>query len=296
MSASTIDPTAAAARTHHRRGLVLGCCILAAFALSLLTAGRAEAACFYSAPTSANFPDSPFDGELGIAPEITGVGATLDGACNAAVNPAIDYAPSPGGLVYGDSVATYVNTDGNPATGDPVFGGADKVVMVLGFSGPDSGPAMAGWNGYTFDFAGAPILPAVGGAGFAASLDQLGVPAPTTLGLEVGALYEGLYDYYFDFAPEPGSAPFGFPVSFSTSPPPPPVPQPVTQQAPASTPKKKAKKKKKCKKGYKLRKVRGKKVCKKRKRKKARAVSAAATRRYEALDRKLRAQELRKRR
>src|SRR5690606_40842526 len=52
-------------------------------------------------------------------------------------------------LVPGDFVATFVNTDGNPATGSPTFGGADVAVGILGMTGADA-VAASRWNGVEF--------------------------------------------------------------------------------------------------------------------------------------------------
>jgi hypothetical protein len=54
---------------------------------------------------------------------------------------------------------------------------------------------------------------------------------PATVGIRVGAIWEGVYDIYGDFAPEVLDPSFRFPVAFSTvapSPPPPPSATPPT--------------------------------------------------------------------
>jgi PASTA domain-containing protein len=192
---------------------------LIAFATALMSllwfcAGRADAICYGSTPASSTFADSFVDG--GGAPEVYGIDIDLNAGCGLTVDTVTD------SLISGDAVFTYLNVDGNPTTGDVIFSGADRVVGVLGPSGSGP-PILAPWNGTTFDFVGAgQALPAYFDAGFITNLNQLGVPAPTTLGLIVGSLYSPLSA--FDFAPDVGA--YGFPVGFSTSPPPPPPPPP----------------------------------------------------------------------
>jgi hypothetical protein len=187
----------------------------------------AHATCYSSTPTSATFTDAAADAP--VAPDILQVDAALDGGCGFAINPTVNNAPY-AGLVSGDAVFTYVNADGNALTGDTLFGGADRVVGVLGPSG--SGPPVLGiWNGVDFTFTQA--LAAVGVAGFSTTLNQLGVPAPTTLGVKVGTIYTDGVATDIDVAPDgPGTA-YGFPVSFSTTAPlpPPPPPPPVIPAA-----------------------------------------------------------------
>jgi hypothetical protein len=199
--------------------------ILVSLLSTLLLAGTAQAACTSSTPSTAAYADSPADGELGLAPEIVSVNATTDAACRLTVQGVLAGAIAPGDLIDGDTVGIYLDTDGNPASGSALWDGADRVAITIGRFGPDLGPGLGVWNGSTFDFVGAPLLP-VGAAGFAATVDQLGMPAPTAIGIRAATLYSGIYDDYSDFAPEVFAAPFRFPVAFSTAPPPPPLPAP----------------------------------------------------------------------
>ncbi|KKL09760.1 hypothetical protein LCGC14_2562640, partial [marine sediment metagenome] len=123
----------------------------------------------------------------------------------------------------GDIVATFINSDGNLATGSSLFG-AERAVMVIGLTGPDAAPVLLTWTGSTFDPASATSLPPLGAAGFVTNLNQLGVPAPTALGVAVWSANGS----DLDLAPDT-PWPYSFPVDFSTTPPllPPPPPPPA---------------------------------------------------------------------
>jgi hypothetical protein len=205
------------------RHLVLALVILA------VVPGAAHAACTSSTPSTAGFADSGADGDLGLAPEIVSVVATTDAACRVTVQDVLAGAAAPGDLIEGDVVGIYLDTDGNPATGSPLWDGADRVAIIVGMAGPDLGPGLGVWDGVTFSFVGAPLLAPVGAGGFGATPDQLGMAAPAVVGIRTATLWTGIYDTYADFAPEVFNAPFGFPVTFSTaapSPPPAPVAAP----------------------------------------------------------------------
>ncbi|MBX5470440.1 MAG: hypothetical protein IRZ21_11150, partial [Thermoleophilaceae bacterium] len=195
--------------------------VAAALLVALVAPAAARATCYSSTSSSQAFPDSAFDGESGLAPEILGVVAVTDSRCGIGVDSVIQGDTDPGDLIDGEAVGIYIDTDGNPSTGSPTFDGADRVVMIVGQLGSDVGPALGVWDGSQFSFDNAPLLTAVGAAGFVTDIDQLGVPRPATLGIRAVSLYEGIYDVYMDAAPEPGQLPFAFPVSFSTAAPPP---------------------------------------------------------------------------
>lgn len=139
-------------------------------------------------------------------------------------------------LVDGDFVSTYVDTDGNEATGSAVFGGADYAVGILGQFGPDLVGAFR-WNGVEFQAAGLPSLEsfAVGSTDevWSVGAADIGIVPGAAAGLEFATLYEGVYSTYFDFAPEPGAPTFRF-VTGALSPPPspPPAPAPAPVAAP----------------------------------------------------------------
>jgi hypothetical protein len=192
----------------------------------------AEATCSSSTPAAESFADDPFDGELGLAPELATVDVSLGAACELIVAPTLADRSETAGLIRDETVTTYIDTDGDPTTGSPEWGGADRAVLVAGQNGPDLPPALGTWTGAEFSYSEAPILPAVGAAGFTTTLDQLGVPGSTTLGIRVASSWSGLLDVYDDFAPEPGTPSFAFAVSIATAPAP-SAPQPAAPPAPA---------------------------------------------------------------
>lgn len=185
-----------------------------------LTAATAQATCFSSVPSSASLPDEPTDAPGNL--EIVSVDFATDSSCGITMNPVLAAQSSPGDLLSGEFVGTFINTDGNLATGSPAFFGAEKVVTVMGLTGPDPAPTLVTWTGSDFDLASATSLPPLGAAGFVTNLNQLGVPAPTTLKVVVWA-QDGSD---IDFAPDT-PWPYSFPVDFSTTPPLPPPPPPA---------------------------------------------------------------------
>jgi hypothetical protein len=208
---------------------------LTALGSMLAFATMADATCYYSTASSQSYADSPIDAEFGLAPEITSVRANTDVACGLSVEPVIANAYG-GDLIDGEAVGVYLDTDGNPSTGSPLWHGADRVVITVGRTGTDLGPGVGTWNGTTFDFASGAILARVGAGGWFANIDQLGIASPVNLGIKTGAIYSGIYDVYGDLAPERGASPFVFPVSFSTVAPPPPPPPPPPPAPPALPP------------------------------------------------------------
>jgi hypothetical protein len=197
--------------------LRLAALVVAAAAMTGSSPGTARAACASSTPAAQSFADDPFDGELGLAPEITSVDVSLGAACDLVVLPRLGDRSETAGLIIDEAVSTYIDVDGNPATGSPLWGGADRVVQVIGRNGADLPPALGSWTGTEFSFAAAATLPVVGAGGFAATVDQLGAAGPATLGLRVTSSWVGLRDTYDDFAPAPGSPSFAFAVSFTTA-------------------------------------------------------------------------------
>jgi hypothetical protein len=128
------------------------------------------------------FADSPFDGEGGLAPEITTVSMAVDGACNYSVNPGLTLP-----LIDDDFVFIYVDRDGNAATGSLNWGGADVVVGTVGGTYGDS--PLGVWNGAQFTFTDAsPAGTAPFHGGFSATLDRLGVAPGVTTGVQVGRI------------------------------------------------------------------------------------------------------------
>ena len=199
----------------------------------LLPTGTAHAACFGSTPSTNTFADSPADGDEGLAPEIVAVTTATGAECQVSVEPILAGYLAPGDLIEGDAVGIYLDTDGSPATGSPLWGGADRVALIIGAIGPDLGPGLGVWDGVDFEFAGAPPVAPLGAGGVFATIDQLGIAAPSTVGVQTIAMWEGLFDTYADFAPELLAPSFRFPVAFSTAaPPPPPHPPPAPPVVP----------------------------------------------------------------
>lgn len=200
--------------------------------LAALAAGAAvlpstadAAPCHTSTAADITHADSSFDGEAGLAPEITTVSGSLNATCSYAVDPGI---ASPF-LISGDAVFIYLDTDGSNATGSPLFGGADKAVGTVGSTYADESDPMVGtWDGTTFEFTGGAVLAQHSLGGFRAAVDVLGIANGTRTDFMVGSIYSGIYDNYVDFAPEPGQLPVGLDVSFVGPPPPPPPAPPVT--------------------------------------------------------------------
>lgn len=188
--------------------------------------GRAVAACTASTPASERLADNASDGQLGLAPEITFVDATLGSACDLVVLTSLGDRSATVGLIPYETLATYIDTDGNSATGSQQWNGADKVVVVFGQRTAGPPAALGTWTGAAFSFAAGVTLPAVGASGFAANLDQLGVSGPATLGLRVASSWTGLRDTYDDLAPKRRGPSFAFPVTFTTdgAPPAPAIP------------------------------------------------------------------------
>lgn len=140
-------------------------------------------------------------------------------------------------LIEGDYVVTYVNTDGNPGTGEPTFGGADLVVFIVGHAGQD-GVTTLRWNGATFVGVSYPSLISFGSGAtdevWSISAAELGIAPGTPTTLVFATEYEGAYDNYFDFAPEPGGPAFTFTTAGAVAPPPvAPTPVAAAPVAPA---------------------------------------------------------------
>jgi len=203
---------------------------LVAAIVLLATTGAAHATCYSSTPNNETFSDAL--GDSGNAPDIGNTVVELNATCGISVNPAVT------GLNSSDkAVFTYIDTDGDAATGDPNFG-AEVIVGVFGDSTAPSPPVLARWNGSTFDFSKGELLSPLGTAGFVSDLNQLAVPDSTTIALIVASSYEppAPATPEADFAPEADA--FYFETDFSTSPaqPPPPAPSAAVLKAGCEVP------------------------------------------------------------
>lgn len=203
----------------------LGTCAVIATATSTASATP----CGSSTPATTTAYDSPSDGDAGLAPEISAMTIAVDGSCNITVALTLDAY-----LIYGDSHIIYVDTDGNPGTGDSTFVGADVAVITVGRSGVDDSPVMETWNGTGWTV-GPQLTPAANSWGFTTRLDTLGIANPTTITAQAGSMYRGLYSNYFDFIPDPGLPPIPLSVAFAApAPPPPPAPAAPAASAPVA--------------------------------------------------------------
>lgn len=193
---------------------------------------------FSAVTASANFFDAIGDNEGGLAPDLQQMVVLTedDGYFTVGIR------LNSNALIDGDFVATFVNTDGDAATGSATFGGADLAIGIVGQTGTDA-VAASRWNGVAWQ--ATPLPPSLvsfpDGATdevWLARASELGIAPGTTTTLVFGALYEGTYDTYSDFAPEPGFAPFAFPVGALSppAPPPPPPPPPAPVVAPPLSP------------------------------------------------------------
>jgi hypothetical protein len=203
-------------------------------ALLLGTGSTAREACS-STPSEAAISDPV--GDIFEAIDVSSIDLSLDAACKLTVTPSFN--PP---LTDQDSVNVYFDSDGNAATGDPEYDGADHVVELLG--GASSAPPSLFPCPSACDFLNGVQLPPTGGGGFVVMLDQLGVESSKSVGVEAEALRQlpPPEDFILvDYAPDMGS--HTFPVALSTPPtataaPPPAVEPPATRTVRA--------KKKKC--------------------------------------------------
>lgn len=172
---------------------------------------------------SGAFLDSLYDSSL--APDLQEMVALTSDDDLYVVGITLDY----NGLIDGDFVATFVNTDGNPSTGEPTFGGADVAVGIVGLTGQDA-VTTSRWNGSGWQAAYFPSLVSFPSGTtdevWAISAAELGVAPGTPTTLVFGSSYAG----YYDFAPEAGIAPFVFTAGSLT-----PAP-PVLAAAPVALP------------------------------------------------------------
>src|SRR3954454_19801966 len=98
----------------------------AALALVFGPATSSFASCYSATPASQSFSDPIGDADSGLAPDITSINVQVGGSCSITAGSPL------GSLIEGDAVFIYLDTDGNPNTGETVFGGADRVVGTLG--------------------------------------------------------------------------------------------------------------------------------------------------------------------
>jgi hypothetical protein len=185
---------------------------LAVVVAAVMFAGTAtaNAACTTSTPSAASYVD-PVDGDLGLAPEITTVTVSLDAACRYVVDPGI---ATP--LADGDGVFVYLDTDGNPATGDTAIGGADVAIVTVGLGTSVSAPVRGAWDGEGFAFdESTPVGTGFEDGGFATSVDALSIPSGATTHVMLGSVRLTEDDLLFDIAPGDGA--IALPVTWSAA-------------------------------------------------------------------------------
>jgi hypothetical protein len=125
--------------------------VVAAFALALTLAGDGRAVPAAAAANTLTFPDST--GEDPAGPDITSVVVSNNDRGTVTFRLNIPNRPS----FTGDMLFLLVlDTDANPGSGSPDFGGADYLIEL---DGPLAGPALLGllrWNGADFTAQGVP--------------------------------------------------------------------------------------------------------------------------------------------
>lgn len=209
-----------------------GGALVAGGALALGATQAQAIDCGSSSPSFSGITDSAFDGQSGLAPELTSFDTMLDTACRMSFRAGL-LAP----LLGGDALFFIVNTDGNPATGDPLADGADAVIATVGDNFSNPPPLLARWNGSAIDFATGVFLPKLDERGGAdASLGQLGISAPAQISLRSATVYSAGGNSYRDSAPNANEPPLPMFVAFSppAPPPAPPAPPPAPVAPPAA--------------------------------------------------------------
>jgi hypothetical protein len=162
-------------------------------------------------------------GDAGLAPDLQAMVALTSDDGRYSVGIALES----NALIDGDYVVTFVNTDGNPATGEPTFGGADLAVTIIGRMGIDA-VAAESWNGFGWQPANLPsLLSFASGATdevWSVAAAEAGIVPGAATTLAFGTMYAGVYDDHYDFAPEPGAALLGLTAGALAPPPAAPAP------------------------------------------------------------------------
>jgi len=190
----------------------------------LFGAPAAQAACTSSTPSNASFTDPANDLE-GVGPDLTALTVSVDAACTFAFDPGL------ADLTLDDVVFTYIDRDGNPATGETGFFGSDLLTLTVS-DGRESATMLAWWDGTDYVPDASTIIetaPAPGGFSF--PVDRLGIPPGATPGFLVGVVRMGETDFGVDVAPDSGT-PFTLPVNYEGAPVVPALPTPETPETP----------------------------------------------------------------
>jgi hypothetical protein len=185
--------------------------LLGAVAVLLAVAGEGRATPAAAAANSVTFPDST--GENANAPDVASVVVANDdrGGLSFTVN--IPNRPTLGGDMF---VLLPIDTDANPGSGDPEFGGAD---YILELDGPLQGSAQIAlfrWNGTEFTAQGVPqttlVFSYANGATIRVNASELGATRRFSFavivasGVVVGPTGEPDFtNLQFDVAPQQGT-------------------------------------------------------------------------------------------
>ena len=116
--------------------------IVCVFCLFGLLSGDVGATPNTAMSNSANFPDST--GEDSAAPDISAVTVSNDDRGKLTFRIDVSNRPT---LAPDMFFLVLLDTDANPASGDPDFGGADYVIELDGPLGGAAGTALARWDG-----------------------------------------------------------------------------------------------------------------------------------------------------
>jgi hypothetical protein len=176
----------------------------------LLGAPAAQAACNSSTPSNTTFKD-PADDVEGVGPDLTTLTLSVDAACTFSFNPGLS------GLTIEDWVFTYIDRDGNAATGDPELFGTDLVTLTLS-DGRETATMLAPWDGTDYVLDESTVIetaPAPGG--FSIPVDRLGIPPGTTPAFRVASIRLGETDFGIDVAPD-SATPITLPVNYDGTP------------------------------------------------------------------------------
>ena len=213
---------------------------LAALAGAGLSAAPAHAQQCAASPVSQSFADpagddSPNDpDELGFAPDIVSIDVSMTASCAVSIGVQLGDHSFSGSLYEGETVAIFLDTDGNPGTGS---GGADKLLVQHGPGSRDRD--LGTWNGSGFTMAPAPGMPNAWG-GMTAPAASLGITGSTNLGVFTFARFVDTFPVIesVDWAPDDSSL-LRVPLTFASvkpPPPPPPPPRPAPDPRPAPPP------------------------------------------------------------
>jgi hypothetical protein len=223
-------------------GVLVAAHAVAVFALSAwqFSPSALAAQCASSTPASVTYPDAAKDTRnadgtpavVGFAPDFTAVNIAVDSACAMTLSYHLNRPSGEDWLFGRESVGVFLDTDGNPGTGDVGF---DRALITLGNSFGRESSQLASWNGSGWVAQDIAAIPGSGGAQ-RLTFDALGIGASTTVNARAISNWSnpsGPDRDHFDFAPDDGAV--GVPVALAgpvVSPTPSPTPAPPTPTEP----------------------------------------------------------------